>query len=121
LSKTGKVTQEESLYRLRLHQTPDIDYDLKKAKTSLIAPACLVAYGCIMPVVLIVYYVIPYQTGAGLLQADGSLDWYQGEVILALSSAALYIPLGLISAHVIWKRYSPEAKTKDLSAKAEEI
>ena len=110
LSRFGKVNEEEKRYRIELHRTPDIDYDLKKTKTTMLAPALLVAYGCIMPAVFIIYYVIPYQTGAGHLLADGSLDWSRGEALMALASAVLYIPLGLISARVIWNRYSPTAK-----------
>lgn len=112
ISRRGKVTREEALYRMRLHRTPAVDYDLKKTKMTLLAPIMLVAYGCIWPVILIIYYVIPYQTGAGQLLADGSLDWSRGEALLPFVSAAIYIPLGLISTKVIWGRYSPSAKGK---------
>jgi Na+/proline symporter len=112
ISSRGKVSREETLYRLQLHRTPIVDFDLRKTKITLIAPACLVAYGCIMPVLLIIYYVFPYQTGAGHLLADGSLDWSRGEALLPFTTAAIHIPLGLISAKVIWSRYSPKAKTK---------
>jgi Na+/proline symporter len=107
VSRRGQVSQQEVDYRARLHHTPETDRDLRKMKTTLLAPIFLVAYGCLMPVVLITQYVIPYQTGAGQLLADGSLNWASGEVILALSSAALYIPLGLISANIIRRRYRP--------------
>jgi hypothetical protein len=93
------------VFRLRLHRTPADDRNLAKTRTTLLAPALLVVYICTMPVLLINYYVIPYQSGAGLLLADGSLNWASGEVVLA--SAVLYIPLGLISSRVIWRRYRP--------------
>lgn len=109
VSRRGAVSQQEADYRERLHHTPEQDRDMKKTRTTLIAPVFLVAYGCLMPAALIHYYVIPYQTGAGQLLADGSLNWASGEAILALSAAALYIPLGLISARVIWHRYRPLA------------
>jgi sodium/pantothenate symporter len=110
LSARGEVSTEEEQYRIQLHQTPAVDYDLKKTKTTMIAPLCLVIYGCIMPILLIVYYVMPYQTAAGQLLADGSLDWSRGEALLTLSTAVIYISLGVISAKVIWSRYSPTAK-----------
>ncbi|MGK0500686.1 MAG: sodium/pantothenate symporter [Oceanicoccus sp.] len=110
LSTRGQVSEEEKQYRLQLHQTPEVDYDLKKTKTTLIAPLCLVVYGCIMPILLIVYYVIPYQAAAGQLLTDGSVDWSRGEALLPFSTAVIYISLGLISARVIWRRYSPTAK-----------
>jgi len=102
---------------MQLHRTPDVDYDLKKTKTTLIAPACLVVYGCTMPAIVLIYYVFPYQTAAGHLLADGSLDWSRGEALLPFTTAALHVPLGLIAAKVIWGRYSPNAKTRNRTAR----
>lgn len=116
LSALGKVSRRQAVYRMRLHRTPDEDYDLKKTKVTLIAPAILIVFGCIMPFVMINYYVIPYQMSTDQLLADGSIDWSGGEALLALTWAVLYIPLGLISATVIWRRYSPAAKVKNCSA-----
>ncbi len=106
VSRRGRVTRAEHVYRMRLHRTPDIDRSARMTRVTLIAPALLVLYGCVMPVLLIRFYVIPYQTAAGRLLTEGSIDWWTGEALLALSSAALYIPLGLISAAVIRRRYS---------------
>lgn len=113
LSAYGKVTRQEAVYRMRLHRTPDEDYDLKKTKLTLLAPAILIVFGAIMPIVMINYYVIPYQAGVGHLLAGGSIDWSKGEAMLAVTWAALYIPLGVISANIIWRRYSPSAKVKN--------
>lgn len=109
VSKSGKVSRREAVFRMRLHRTPQEDYDLGKSRMTLLAPAILTAFGVVMPFVMIFYYVIPYQTGTGTLLADGSIDWSSGEAILALTWAALYVPLGLISARIIWLRYSPDA------------
>jgi sodium/pantothenate symporter len=106
VSRFGRVTRAEKVYRLRLHQAPQVNRNAALTRVTLIAPALLVLYGCVMPVLLIRFYVIPYQTGAGRLLTDGSIDWWTGEALLALSSAALYIPLGLISAAVIRRRYA---------------
>jgi len=110
VSKMGTVTEQEAQYRENLHRTPDDDYDLKKTKTTMLAPAFLIAYGCLMPVLLINYYVLPYQTGTGQLLADGSLDWSTGGMVLAMLTGPVYIILGLIVARVVWSRYSPLAK-----------
>ena len=109
VSSFGKVSRQEAVFRMRLHRTPQEDYDLGKSRTTLLAPAILTTFGVVMPFVMIFYYVIPYQTGTGTLLADGSIDWSSGEAILALTWAALYVPLGLISARIIWLRYSPDA------------
>ena len=62
-----------------------------------------------MPVLLINYYVIPYQMGAGELLANGSVDLTTGESILALMTAPVYIILGLIVWWVVRKRYKPQS------------
>ena len=107
VSRTGSVTEQEAQYRDALHRTPDTDYDLQKTKTTMLAPAALILYGCVMPLLLIKYYVTPYQTGVGQLLADGSVDLTTGEAILAMLSAPVYIILGLVVAKVVWSRYSP--------------
>ena len=37
------------------------------------------------------------------------MDWSRGEVIVTLTIPFLWIPLGVVTAIVIWKRYSPTA------------
>ena len=69
----------------------------------------LIVYGCLMPLLLIKYYVIPYQTGVGELLADGSVDLSTGESILAMMTAPVYITLGLIVGWVVRKRYIPQS------------
>jgi len=107
ISKRGTVSAQEERYRKDLHRTPDVDRDLVKTKRTMWAPAFLVIYGCLMPLMLIKYYVIPYQTGVGQLLADGSVDLSTGESILAMLTAPVFIILGLIVAKVVWSRYSP--------------
>jgi len=107
ISKRGTVSAQEEQYRKDLHRTPDVDRDLAKTKRTLWAPVFLVIYGCLMPLMLIKYYVIPYQTGVGQLLADGSVDLSTGESILAMLTAPVFIILGLIVAKVVWSRYSP--------------
>ena len=72
------------------------------------APAFLVIYGCVMPLLLIKYYVIPYQTALEQLLPDGTVDLSTGESILAMLTAPVYIILALIVAKVVWARYSPQ-------------
>ena len=79
----------------------------------MLAPAALVLYGCVMPLLLIKYYVIPYQTGVGQLLADGSVDLTTGEAVLAMLSAPVYIVLGLIVAKVVWGRYGPRSQSSN--------
>ena len=65
VSARGKVSREEKTYRMRLHQTPASEIDRVKTIKTLFAPLGLIVYGCVMPVLLLQYYVIPYQIGTG--------------------------------------------------------
>lgn len=107
ISKIGTVSVQEEQYRKDLHRTPDVDRDLGKTKRTMWAAAFLIGYGCLMPLLLIKYYVIPYQTGVGQLLADGSVDLSTGESIMAILTAPVFIILGLIVAKVVWNRYRP--------------
>lgn len=115
VSRRTQVTSEQAEYRMRLHRVPVEDFDVNKARLTLLAPLCMIIYGSVMPFLVINYYVIPYQRGSGQLLADGSVDWSAGEALITLSFPLLYISLGLISAVTIWRRYSPQVnyqKTK---------
>ena len=113
ISKRGTVSAQEAQYRDDLHRTPLVDYDLQKTKITMLAPGALVLYGCLMPLLLIKYYVTPYQTGVGQLLSDGSVDLTTGEAILAMLSAPVYIILGIIVAKVVWGRYSPRSQSRN--------
>ena len=110
VSRAGQVTRAEVLYRMQLHRTPEDEIDLGKTRLSLVAPAILVVYGCIMPFVMRHWYVEPYQRGAGKLLPDGSIDWATGEAILSITWPFIYVPLGIIVWKVIRSSYSPGAQ-----------
>jgi sodium/pantothenate symporter len=108
LSSRGRVSRVERAYRLRLHRVPAGDRDAGKTRVTLLAPWCLVGYGCLIPWLMIHNYVLPYQRSRGQLSPDGSLDWATGEVFATLASAPLYIGLGLWAVVLIRRRYSPD-------------
>lgn len=107
VSPRGSVTRPETVYRLRLHRPPLSDIDLAKTKRTLLAPLGMVLYGIGMPLLLLKYYVIPYQSGTGELLGDGSLNWNTPEALISLTVFALHVPLSLMAMKVIWDRYSP--------------
>ncbi|KZX60701.1 sodium:solute symporter [Halioglobus sp. HI00S01] len=107
VSRRGEVSEVEAAYRQRLHETPAEDRDAAKLRTTLIAPVLLVLYGLLMPFVLLYGYVLPYQRGAGELAADGGIDFAGAEALFAFGPAILFIPLGLVSTWVVWRRYRP--------------
>jgi sodium/pantothenate symporter len=107
VSRRGAPGAKEIAYRTRLHETPESDRDWRKTRLTLLAPALLVTYGMVMPVLLLNFYVLPYQRGSGFLTAAGDIDWGHAEPWAALGPAVLFIPLGTLAAVVIWRRYAP--------------
>lgn len=107
LSARGKVSREETSYRLRMHRAPASDIDLEKTRKTLLAPLGLIVYGCAMPFLMLKYYVIPYQTGTGEILPDGSVNWNTPEALITLTVFMLHVPLALMAMKVIWNRYNP--------------
>jgi sodium/pantothenate symporter len=107
VSRCTTVTDEEVRRLAKLHEVPAEEVSRNRTRTSLIAAGVLIVYGLVMPVLLIVYYVRPFQEARGELSPDGSIDWFTGEAILALSWFFLYVTLGLFAAKVIRGSYSP--------------
>jgi len=110
ISKRTEVTKEETDYRARLHQTPEVDIDRRKTKITMIAPLTLILFGCTMPFVMKNFYVIPYQRGTGEIMPDGSMNWLTGEALFSLSPAILVNALGIFAAVMIWRSYNPKVK-----------
>jgi Na+/proline symporter len=111
VSARGKVSRGEFVYRGRLHRPPATDIDLAKTKKTLLAPLGLVAYGVLMPVLLLNYYVIPYQIGTGEISADGSVNWNTAEALITLTVFLLHVPLALMAMKVIRDRYDPQSRS----------
>jgi sodium/pantothenate symporter len=110
VSARGRVSREEKLYRMRLHQTLPSDLDRAKTRITLLAPLGLIVYGCAMPFWMLNYYVVPYQIGTGEILPDGSVNWATGEALITLTVFALHVPLALMAMKVIWDRYNPQTR-----------
>ena len=111
ISRRSAVTQSEAAYRTKLHITPAEDRDAKKVRTTMIAPIVLILYGCIMPFLVVDYYIKPYQRGTGDILQDGSMNWQTGEAWFSLSPAILFVSLGSLAAFVIWRSYNPRIES----------
>ncbi|MEE4660250.1 MAG: sodium:solute symporter family protein [Halieaceae bacterium] len=109
---------QERSFREKLHITPLADRDADKLRITLIAPACLILYGCVMPVVMLSLYVFPYQASRGELGPDGGINWATGEAIATLGAPLIYIPLGIIAMRVIRRRYQPPGHAAPTAASA---
>jgi sodium/pantothenate symporter len=107
VSQSGRVSRTEAVFRMRLHRTPEEDRDIKKTRRTLVASLLLVLYGLLMPFAVLNWYVIPYQRGTGQLLPSGDVNWSGTEALFALGPAILFVPLGLVSTLVVWRRYRP--------------
>ena len=115
ISSRDAVSAREREYREQLHVVPSTDRDANKTRLTLFAPWCLIAYGCLIPVLMINFYVIPYQRASGQLLSDGSLNWNTGEVLVSLTTPVIYIALGLIAARIIHNRYGEPPSASPLT------
>ncbi len=109
VSRLGSPSERELAYRDALHLTPAEDVDRRKARLTLLAPLALIGYGALMPLLLLEFYVRPYQRATGALAVGENINWQQPEPWIALGPAALFIPLGSLAAWVIWHRYGAPA------------
>jgi len=107
VSRYTTRSEEEISYLGNLHKMPAEEKSAKKTRITLLAPILLIANGLIMSFLLIFYYVRPYQSATGTLLADGSLDWFAGETLLAMSWLVVYVSLGIWAAKVFKREYSP--------------
>ncbi|EEB79076.1 transporter, SSS family [marine gamma proteobacterium HTCC2148] len=107
VSRMGEVTPQEQSYREALHHTPAEDLATGKTRLTLWGPRLLIVYGCVMPLLLLHYYVIPYQQGKEELAASGGVNWGQGEALIVIAIPCLFVPLGLLASRVIRQRYLP--------------
>jgi sodium/pantothenate symporter len=107
VSRRQTPSPEERSYLASLHITPVEDRDWQRTRTTLFAPMLLVLYGLTMPFLLLHFYVLPYQRGAGTVLAGGALNWSEAEPWIAFGPTLIFVPLGLIAGSTIWHRYRP--------------
>ncbi|MBL6698550.1 MAG: sodium:solute symporter family protein [Luminiphilus sp.] len=108
-SRGDAITQQERDYLAFLHRTPAEDISQDATRITLVAPMLLIAYGCLMPFLLLHFYVEPYQIGAGVIAVGESIDWSGLEPWFVLGPLVIHVPLGVVAWRVIRKRYTPEA------------
>ena len=107
ISLRTAVTSEERNYLAGLHVRPEEEVGPRRTRTTLIAPLVLIAVnGVLLPVLLTVYYVLPYQRATGSLAPGGSLDWVTGEMALMVSWSVIWIALGVFTMRYIKRAYT---------------
>ena len=110
VSARGTVSREENTLSPAFTSATAIRYRPGlKQEITLLAPLGLIVYGVAMPLLLLKYYVIPYQIGTGQISPDGSVNWNTGEALITLTIFMLHVPLALMAMKVIWDRYDPRS------------
>ena len=108
VSRRTTVSAAEKRYLAKLHERPASEVGQRRTRITLIAPAVLIIVnGFVLPILLTVYYVLPYQRATGTLTPAGSLDWATGEMALMVSWSAIWIALGVFAIGYILKAYDP--------------
>jgi Na+/proline symporter len=107
VSRRTAVGEVEAAYLSKLHVTPAEELDHARTRLTLVPAALLVLNGLVAPFILITYYIRPYQRATGMLMPDGSLNWFTGEVALALAWCVIYVSLGVFAMWFIRKAYAP--------------
>ena len=112
VSRRTRVTAAEASYLERLHEIPGEEIDAARTRSTLWAPALVIACGLVMPFVLLTWYVRPYQAATGTLLSDGSLNLLTGEALLAMSWGLVYGALGIFAFRAIQRTFAPIPATR---------
>jgi len=106
VSKLDKVTDIERSRRLELHQSPVEEHDRSKTRQTQWVTLSVAAFGLIVTIIQLVYYVYPYQSAMGTLIAGEHLNWFTAEAILALCWAGIFVPGSMIAYRVTGRAYN---------------
>lgn len=108
VSRFTTVSAAEASYLEELHVRPVDEVGHRRTRTTLIAPiVVLLVNGVMAPMLLTLYYVIPYQRATGTLRPDGTLDWATGEMALMMSWSIIWISVAAFAFGYIRKAYAP--------------
>jgi sodium/pantothenate symporter len=110
VSRYTVVSDAEVAYLENLHVRPADEISHRRTRTTIVAPVVLLfVNGVLSPVLLTIYYVLPYQRATGTLRADGSLDWATGEMALMVSWSVIWISVGVFAIRYVRRAYSPSS------------
>jgi hypothetical protein len=89
VSMRTQVTEAEATYRDELHRPPPELADLDASRKTLIWPKVTIAFGALSTVLMMIFYVRPFQIGAGLIDASHPFITWSGETLLAISFGSI--------------------------------
>lgn len=97
VSSRTQVTEAEADYRDRLHQAPAELADPVAARRTMIWPKVMMGFGVLMSVLMLIFYVRPYQIGAGIIERSEPFVAWSGETFLALLFGAIMFTGGYVA------------------------
>jgi len=100
------VTNEERSYRQKILKTPDEEVNNQAAKKSLRYAYTVGVFGFLMTVLLVVYYVIPYQKALTPSSQNFHFNWLTDEAIAAYSWAIIFLFMSILLIRRIRRDYS---------------
>jgi Na+/proline symporter len=111
VSNKTSVTEKERQYRLSLLNTPAEELDTGEAKKTLWYAYALAVFGVAMSVIMLLYYVAPYQRSLHNSGKDFDFDWFSGEALFAYSWAFIFVILARLMYRVVFKSYLAEDRS----------
>ena len=94
VSSKTTVTDTERSYRLSILKTPEEELNTKAAKNTLRYATAVAVFGVVMTIIMLIYYVAPYQKALTPVGGDFSFDWLSGEAFFAYAWAVLFVFMG---------------------------
>ena len=94
----------------KLIQAPDKKNAGMRVAADFYRELAAISDGVVLPVLLTLYYVLPYQRATGILAPGGSLDRATGEIALMVSWSVIWIALGVFAIRYILRAYAPASR-----------
>jgi sodium/pantothenate symporter len=97
VSRMGKVSREEHVYRMKLHRIPESELDPQKLKFTRRIPAILVVYSVCLTAIFAAWYIRPFQQATG---TDA-----MAEIIVLSIGPVMWLGTALFARWMIRKSY----------------
>lgn len=107
VSRRTTVTDREREFRLSLLATPAEEIDASATQRTLWFGYAVGLFGVATTIIMIIYYVMPYQRATAPAGADVAIDWFTGEAIAAYAWAVIFVPMSYLMVQTIRRGYLP--------------
>ena len=105
VSSKTTVTEAERSYRLSMLETPKEELNIQEAKITMRYASAVGVFGIAMTLIMLIFYVSPYQKALAPAGVDYSFDWFSGEAIFAFAWAVLFVFIGWLMHRGVRKDY----------------